>query len=127
MQGETECRFLDVRTSSEYEQGHPAGAINVPWATVNPVSGQMAPNPDFAPTVQKHFPVDTRMYLSCQAGVRSLNACNELAAVGYENLVNVEGGYGGKRDPMGQVISPGWADSNLPVENNASTYEELCG
>ena len=30
--------LLDVRTVAEYEQGHPEGAVNVPWAIVDPRS-----------------------------------------------------------------------------------------
>ena len=75
--------------------------------------------------MKKHFGKDTRLYMSCQAGVRSMNACEELAGDGYTTLINVEGGYGGKRDPMGNVVVPGYADSGLPVSNDASTYETL--
>ena len=127
MQGDDSARFLDVRTVQDYDQGPPAGAVNVPWAVVDPASGQMAPNPDFVPTVKKHFGADTKLYLSCQAGMRSLKACMDLEAAGFTDLVNVDGGFGGRRDPMGQVVAPGWSDSALPVDDSKSTYSELCG
>jgi rhodanese-related sulfurtransferase len=127
MAGDDSCRFLDVRTCEEYDRGHPAHSVNVPWAVVDSSTGQMTPNPDFAPTVKKHFPPDTRLFLSCQAGMRSLKACMELEAEGYANLVNIDGGFGGRRDPMGQLVTAGWAESELPVEDGQSTYQELCG
>lgn len=118
--------FLDVRTQQEYEQGHPEGAINLPWAVLDQDSGRMAPNPHFVPTVQKHFGTDTRIFLSCAAGMRSMNAARDLQAVGYADLVNVDGGFAGRRNPStGAVVIPGWADSGLPVTQSPSTYAEL--
>jgi rhodanese-related sulfurtransferase len=125
IQADGKCAFLDVRTTEEYEQGHPKGAVNVPWAVVDTRSGQMAPNADFLPTVQKLYGTDDRLFLSCQAGMRSLRACQDLEGAGFSNLVNVDGGFGGRRDPSGEVITPGWVDSELPVENTPSTYGEL--
>ena len=119
--------FVDVRTVQEYDAGHPAGAINVPWAVMDPAAGGMAPNPDFVPTMQKHFAKGTRIYASCQAGVRSLNACNALEAAGYTDLVNVAGGWGGKRDPFGRIVAPGWKDAGLPTDNAPSGYARLKG
>lgn len=113
--------LVDVRTVEEYNAGHPAGASNVPWALRGP--GGMAPNPDFVPTMARLHQKAGRLYLSCQAGVRSLNACRDLAAAGFTDLVNVDGGYGGKRDPMGTVVMKGWVDSGLPVEQDKSDYQ----
>src|SRR5678816_1008804 len=80
--------FVDVRTEQEYDAGHPAGAINVPWATIDPDSGQMAPNPAFVPTMKKVAPAGATIYASCQSGVRSMNACKALEAAGWSKLVN---------------------------------------
>ena len=117
--------LVDVRTVAEYDAGHPAGAVNVPWALRGPAG--MSPNPDFLPTMQARYPKDARLYLSCQAGVRSLNACRELEAAGYADLVNVDGGFGGRRSPTGSVVVPGWADSGLPVEHDKSSYGQSAG
>jgi len=125
IQADGACAFLDVRTTEEYDQGHPQGAVNVPWAIVDTRSGQMAPNPEFLATVQKHYGGEQKLFLSCQAGMRSLRACQDLEGAGFTNLVNVDGGYGGRRDPGGQVVTPGWVESELPVENTPSTYGEL--
>lgn len=116
--------FLDVRTVEEFDRGHPAGAINIPWALRDP-DGGMAPNPDFAPTVAKHHGKDARLFLSCQGGVRSVHACRELAGAGFTNLINVDGGFGGRRNAVGLVACKGWVDSGLPVDDAPSTYESL--
>jgi hypothetical protein len=56
------------------------------------------------------------------AGGRSLSALRALESAGYTDLVNVETGWGGKRDPTGRVVAPGWKDAGLPVGNEKSTY-----
>lgn len=117
--------FVDVRTEQEYDAGHPAGAVNVPWATLDPGTGQMAPNPAFVPTMKQVAPAGATIYASCQSGVRSMNACKALEAAGWTRLVNVSSGFGGKRDPTGRVVVPGWRDAGLPVETTRSTYPQL--
>ena len=119
--------FVDVRTEQEYDAGHPAGALNVPWAVVDPTTGQMAPNADFVPTMRKVAPAGATIYASCQSGVRSLNACKALEAAGFGKLVNVSTGFGGKRDPTGRIVAAGWRDAGLPVESTRSTYGQLRG
>ena len=114
--------FVDVRTVEEFNAGHPAGAINVPIANRDPRGGGMAPNPDFVPTLQKRAPPATKIFASCQAGMRSMNACKALEAAGYSNLTNVEGGFGGRRGVPGQPDIAGWRDSGLPVDTTPSTY-----
>ena len=115
--------FLDVRTVEEYDRGHPAGSINVPWALLDPSTGQMAPNDKFLETAKKAAKPKQTVYASCQSGIRSLNACRELEAAGYQHLVNVSGGFGGKRGPMGNIVAAGWHDAGLPVETTPSTYK----
>ncbi len=117
--------FLDVRTVQEFEAGHPRGALNVPWSELDPSTGQMSKNPHFVSTVLKHVGKDRTVYVSCQAGVRSLNACNALEPAGYAKLVNVTSGYGGRRDPSGGIVIPGWRDAGLPIEQGLSDYPKL--
>ena len=31
-------------------------------------------------------------------------------------MSNLQGGFGGARDPMGRVIAPGWSQLGFPVE-----------
>ncbi|MHC5211204.1 MAG: rhodanese-like domain-containing protein [Planctomycetota bacterium] len=114
--------FLDVRTVEEYDRGHPEGAVNVPWALLDPRTGQMARNEGFLEAAKKVARPEQTVYASCQSGIRSMNACKELEAAGYSKLVNVSGGFGGKRGPMGNVVAAGWHDAGLPVETTRSTY-----
>jgi rhodanese-related sulfurtransferase len=113
--------FVDVRTVEEFDAGHPAGAVNVPWVLFD-ASGGRTPNPDFVPALQKLAPKSARVVCSCQGGVRSLNALRDLEAAGWTDLVNVESGWGGKRDPSGRIAVPGWKDAGLPVASEKSTY-----
>jgi rhodanese-related sulfurtransferase len=108
--------YLDVRTEAEFEAGHPAGARNVPVLQFDPATRQPRPNPDFVAVVQRNFPPTTTLLVGCQSGVRSLRACQLLAEAGYTDVTNVEGGFGGARDPGGRVVVTGWRDAGLPTE-----------
>jgi rhodanese-related sulfurtransferase len=107
--------YLDVRTEAEFERGHPPGAFNVVVVFLDPAGGPARPNPDFVAQVQAVAAPDRELIVGCQAGGRSQRACEILAQVGYTDLTNVQGGFGGARDRAGNVIK-GWRDSGLPVE-----------
>ena len=111
--------FVDVRSQAEYEQGHAAGAVNVPLIDRDPGSGQMMANPDFVRVMQANFAPDTKLLLGCQVGGRSMRASQMLAAFGFTDVSNVRGGFAGMRDPMGRPVDPGWLDAGLPVESGA--------
>jgi rhodanese-related sulfurtransferase len=118
--------YLDVRTVEEFEAGHPDGAINVPIAHMGSMGMQM--NPDFLRVVQAVLPPETRLVVGCMSGGRSAKACELLASAGYATLFNVDGGFGGRRDVMGQLIQKGWADLGLPVARGnppEGSYESL--
>ena len=112
--------YLDVRTESEFEAGHPAGALNVPVVFFDPATRQPTPNPDFLATVEQSIPRGVRVLVGCQSGVRSLRACELLAGAGYADVTNVRGGFGGARDQAGRVVVPGWREAGLPVETGAT-------
>ena len=114
------ARYLDVRSIPEFEQGHPAGAFNVPLLHLDPATGQMRPNPDFLPVVRANFPPDTPMVIGCKMGGRSQHACEILASAGYYDVANVLGGFGGAP----QAGHKGWAQEGLPVEQNADPARE---
>jgi len=117
--------YLDVRTVEEFEAAHPSGAFNVPVMTRGPAG--MQPNPKFAAVVAAKFAKDARFVVGCQSGMRSQRACAELAAAGFTNFVNMEGGFGGGRDDNGRDI-PGWSACGLPTESGrpaGRTYAEL--
>lgn len=109
--------YIDVRTPREFENGHPAGAVNIPVAFPDPARG-MVLNPDFVSVVEKNFPKDKKLVLGCQAGGRSARAASMLAEAGYQDLTNMLGGFGGMRDQTGRVITAGWEEVGLPVSKD---------
>jgi rhodanese-related sulfurtransferase len=120
--------YLDVRSRAEYEQGHPAGAVNVPLLDRDDETGQMQPNLDFTRIVQANFPPATTLLIGCQMGGRSARAAQILETFGFTNVSNVKGGFGGARDVLGRQIDPGWVESGLPVEIEApagKSYADL--
>lgn len=113
--------YIDVRSVPEFAQGHPAGSVNVPLLHRDDGTGQMAPNRDFLGVIQASFPPDAKLLIGCQVGGRSAQAAQLLASVGYTDLTNVLGGYGGARDE-------GWTQAGLPVETESRpgvSYETL--
>ena len=119
--------YVDVRTVQEFEAGHPPGAFNVPLALPGP-TGAMTMNPEFLAVMQQHFPASARLILGCAAGPRSARACELLAAEGYEDLCNMEGGFLGARGPQGRVVEPGWHACGFPINTEADperTWEAL--
>ncbi len=118
--------YLDVRTPEEFESGHPAGAFNVPLFLRN-ASG-MQPNLEFSEVVKRRFPLATRLIVGCASGPRADHACRELAAAGFTEIVNMECGFQGARDPFGAQIAPGWLACGLPSEKGrpaGRTYADL--
>jgi len=106
--------YLDVRTEMEFAQGHAEGAINIPVAV--PGAGGMMPNPDFLSVVQKVLAdKDRAIFCGCQVGARSQMAAELMSQAGYSNLVNIQGGFGGRVE-NGALVVVGWRDSGLPVE-----------
>ena len=110
-------QYLDVRTVEEFAAGHPTGAWNAPIFLRGPMG--MQPNPEFADVVKRRFDKSSRLVVGCAAGGRSLRACEALVALGFTQLVNVEGGFGGARDDSGRVTVPGWQACGLPVATKA--------
>lgn len=124
---DAESVYIDVRTVEEFAAGHPEGAVNIPIAFHAPARG-MVHNADFLEVVAKHFSKERKLMLGCQAGPRSHNAANLLERQGYRDVASVRGGFGGLRDPYGQVVAEGWAGLGLPVsrENGeGASYESL--
>ncbi len=109
--------YIDVRTEREFANGHPQGAVNIPVAFPDPARG-MVMNPDFVKVVESHFPKEKKVIVGCQAGPRSNAAAGLLQQAGYQDVANMVGGFGGMRDPSGNVVAPGWAASGLPVSQD---------
>ncbi len=127
LEKEAGCVYIDVRTVREFSAGHPQGAVNIPVAFPDPAQGMML-NEEFVKVVESHFPKDKKIIVGCQAGPRSDAAARLLQEAGYQDVASMQGGFGGMRDPHGQVIAPGWSSLDLPVsqENGEGvSYESL--
>lgn len=109
--------YVDVRSVMEFDQGHPAGARNVPIAHAGP--GGMSENRDFLAVMQANFPADARLVIGCKSGGRSQRAAMMLEAVGYTQLVEMRGGMAGEADMMGRLVEKGWASVGLPMAASA--------
>src|SRR5262245_9264104 len=112
----SDAAYIDVRTEPEFQNGHPPKAVNIPVVFPDPVRGQMVPNPEFLGVVESKFVKDAKIIVGCQAGGRSQFAAELLMQAGFKDVSNMQGGFGGARDPMGRVVAAGWVQSNLPVE-----------
>jgi rhodanese-related sulfurtransferase len=112
--------YLDVRSIPEFQQGHAAGAFNVPLMHVDPQTRQMRPNPEFLAVVRANFSLEAPMVIGCQMGGRSQQACEILASAGFEDVANVLGGWGGAP----QMGHTGWVQAGLPVEATAEPARE---
>jgi rhodanese-related sulfurtransferase len=119
-------RYLDVRSTQEFEAGHPEGALNVPLLHMQ--NGRMIGNPDFQSVVEGNFAKADPLVIGCKMGGRSLQAATFMEAAGFTQVVDVRGGFSGEKDPYGRVSVAGWADAGLPVSTKAApgaSYEEL--
>ena len=127
LQQDAQAVYIDVRTVEEFVAGHPEGAVNIPIALHDPAQG-MVYNSDFVEVVESHFGKDRKLLLGCKAGPRSNSAANLLEQQGYQDVASVRGGFGGMRDPYGQVVVEGWEGLGLPVSQDngeGTSYESL--
>ena len=72
--------ILDVRTASEFAEGHIKGAILID-------QGQS----DFVEKAKSTLPIEKKIAIYCRSGRRSANAAGRLADIGYK-CVNLKGG-----------------------------------
>lgn len=89
LDSDPELVVLDVRRPSEWQDGHLARAKHTPLDRMREYL------PDLNPS--------TRTAVYCKGGYRSTIACSLLQASGFENVVNVLGGF------------DAWAAANLPM------------
>jgi hydroxyacylglutathione hydrolase len=89
-----EMRVLDVRETSEWDDGHIDGAHYMNYKTMRE-------------NIEK-LKLDKTEYISvlCARGLRSSTACSILKMNGYENIYNVTGGMSA------------WASASLPMVDN---------
>lgn len=82
------CVILDVRTQSEYEQGHIPGAILIPHTEITEKAETVIPNKD------------TLILVYCRSGNRSKTASEYLLDLGYTNIKE----FGGINDWQYDIV-----------------------
>ena len=114
LQSDPELIYLDVRSVPEFEAGHAAGAINIPLMHFAPGAG-MSPNPEFPGVVEAALAKDAKIIVGCKTGGRSARACEMMSQMGFTNVTNMRGGFGGLTDNTGRLVEPGWSTLGLPT------------
>jgi hydroxyacylglutathione hydrolase len=71
---------IDVRKPDEFVSGHIQGAKNLPLDYIN--------------DLMEEFPKDKTLHIHCAGGYRSMIASSILKSRGFEDVVNIDGGYG---------------------------------
>jgi len=74
-----EAQIFDVRKKSEFLSEHLIGAVNIP---LNEINSHLS-----------EFPKNTKFILHCAGGYRSMIAASILKQRGWDNLVDVIGGF----------------------------------
>lgn len=87
-----EAIILDVRTRSEFSGERIVGTTNIPLDEIEKHVDELKQ--------YKH------VYIHCNSGNRSQQACQKLSSIGLDNLVNVEGGL------------QAWKTAGFPVFRN---------
>ena len=90
---ETELKVLDVRKPGEYETSHVEGAITAPL--------------DFINESMKLIDPEETYLVHCAGGYRSMIFTSILRARGYENLIDVAGGFRKIKEVEGVKIVEG--------------------
>ena len=85
-------QLIDVRTAAEYAEGHIANSKNINITGEN-FDEQVA-------LLDKSKPV----MLYCKSGMRSAKASLRLKELGFENITDLDGGFGT------------WRNANKPIE-----------
>lgn len=114
LESDPELIYLDVRSIPEFEAGHPAGAINIPLMHFAPGAG-MSPNADFPAVAEASLPKDAKIIVGCKTGGRSARACEVMTQMGFTDVANMKGGFGGLTDNTGRLVEPGWSTLGLPT------------
>jgi len=129
---------LDVRPAEEQEVVSVKGAVEVPLFEVDDSmdigsllkqmsafgmggwwegTAHMKANTQFMAQVQSKIPKDAKIIVTCQKGLRSLAACEQLSRAGYTELAWVSGGL--------DTVRPGQVDT-IP-ENKDLRYSAIGG
>ncbi|MBA4018437.1 MAG: sulfurtransferase [Pirellula sp.] len=74
--------LIDVRTPAEFRELHVAAARNIPLDRLDPSTLRAETGGERAKP----------LYVICRSGSRGKQACEKLAAAGYSQVINVDGG-----------------------------------
>lgn len=74
-----QINIIDVRKAGEHFSEHIIGSINIPLDFINKSMGKIEPNKLF--------------YVHCAGGYRSMTFISILQSRGYDNLINIKGGF----------------------------------
>lgn len=80
--GHASPELIDVRTPAEFRELHVAGARNVPLDRLDPAELRKQTSAGF----------DKPLYVICQRGGRGKQASEKLAAAGWTDVINIDGG-----------------------------------
>lgn len=86
--------IIDVRSETEFAEGHIPGAINIPFNQIDNVVDDVNDDKEEA------------VYVYCASGRRADIAASKLMNAEYTNIVHVEGDM------------PAWAEAGLPVSQS---------
>ena len=86
-------QLVDVREESEFARGHLPGAIHLSKGVIERDIENTIPN------------LDAPLVLYCGGGFRSALAAANLQAMGYRNLLSMDGGWSG------------WVEAGYPTES----------
>lgn len=75
--GQVKPLWIDVRTQAEYDQGHLAGAVLIPYNVISKKIAEVAES--------KNQPIN----LYCRSGRRAEIALHTLEQLGYTNIQNL--------------------------------------
>ena len=82
-------QIIDVRTITEYNQGHLKGAKKVDFLRPTEFQSYFENRDTLQP-----------VYLYCRSGYRSMNAAKYLKKRGFKELYDLRGGYAGLSDSL---------------------------
>ena len=89
MNNETDYIIIDVRTESEYQQGHIKNAINILNESIDERVSEILTDKD------------QLLLVYCRSGNRSKQASEKLAKLGYSNIYE----FGGISDFPGEIVN----------------------
>lgn len=76
---EKDAYFLDVRPPEDFAAGHLEKAVNIPLGALR--------------SRYNEVPKDRPVYVTCRTGLTSYTACKILQNMGFDNVINVSGGF----------------------------------